>query len=111
MIIYNNLIPFKGWKAITLWPFIFVRKDVKFNDIDLNHEKIHLAQQIELLVIPFYIIYLIEWIFKGYRQICFEKEAYNNENNLDYLKTRKHYNYDLCNYLCNFGYIVLYWVQ
>ena len=93
MIVYNNIIPFKGWKAITLWPFIFVRKGVKFNDIDLNHEKIHLVQQIELLVIPFYIIYLIEWIFKGYRQICFEKEAYSNENNLDYLKTRKHYNY------------------
>jgi hypothetical protein len=43
MIILNSLIPFKGWKAITLCPFIFVRKDVKFDDVDLNHEKIHLA--------------------------------------------------------------------
>ena len=94
MIIYNNLIPFKGWKSITLWPFIFVRKDVKFDDIDLNHEKIHLAQQIELLVIPFYIIYLIEWIVRlfmkgnAYRSISFEKEAYTHQYELDYLNNR-----------------------
>lgn len=92
MIIRNDLIPFKGWKAIALWPFIFVRNEVKFNDIDLNHEKIHLRQQIELLIIPFYIIYLIEWIFKKYKNISFEKEAYSNEDNLNYLKTRKLYN-------------------
>lgn len=108
MIILNSLIPFKGWKAITLWPFIFVRKDVKFDDVDLNHEKIHLAQQIELLIIPFYIIYLIEWIFKDYKNICFEKETYSNEDNLDYLKTRKHYCYWLCYYLCNFGNLILF---
>lgn len=82
MIIYNKLIPFKGYKAISIWPFIFVRKDCSFNSTDFNHERIHLRQQIELLVIPFYIIYFIEWIFKGYRNISFEKEAYllNGEN-------------------------------
>ena len=89
MIVRNDLIPFKGYKAMCLWPFIFVRNEVNFNDIDLNHEKIHWRQQIELLVIPFYIIYLIEWIFKGYKNISFEKEAYSNEDNLDYLKERK----------------------
>lgn len=81
--------PFKGFKAITLWPFIFARK--KLNEVDLNHENIHGRQQLELLIIPFYIIYLIEWIFKGYREISFEKEAYSNEQNLEYLKSRKHY--------------------
>lgn len=89
MIIHNDLIPFKGYKAMCLWPFIFVRNEVNFNDVDLNHEKIHWRQQIELLVIPFYIIYLIEWIFKEYKNISFEKEAYSNEENLDYLKERK----------------------
>ena len=89
MIIKNNIIPFKGYKAISIWPFIFCRSDL--NNVDLNHEKIHLAQQLELLVIPFYVIYLVEWIFKKYRNISFEKEAYFNESNLDYLKTRKHY--------------------
>lgn len=91
IIVKNNIIPFKGYKAISIWPFIFVRKDCKFDDVCLNHEKIHLVQQLELLIIPFYIIYLVEWIFKGYKNISFEKEAYSNDNNLDYLKTRKHY--------------------
>ena len=89
LIIHNKLIPFKGFKAITLWPFIFVRKECSFSEIDLNHESIHGRQQLELLIIPFYLIYIVEWIFKGYRNISFEKEAYSNQNNLDYLKTRK----------------------
>lgn len=88
-IVRNSIIPFKGYKAITIWPFIFVRKECSFDEVDLNHESIHGRQQLELLIIPFYIIYLIEQIFKGYRNISFEKEAYNNDNNLDYLKTRK----------------------
>jgi hypothetical protein len=45
-------------------------------------------QQIELLIIPFYIIYL-EAIFKGYKNISFEKEAYRKEQDFDYLKRRK----------------------
>lgn len=89
MIIYNKLIPFKGYKAITIWPFIFIRKDCSFNSTDFNHERIHLRQQLELLVIPFYIIYFIEWIFKGYKNISFEKEAYTYEEDLGYLKRRK----------------------
>ena len=89
LIIYNKLIPVKGFKAITLWPFIFVRKECSFNEIDLNHENTHGRQQLELLIIPFYLIYIVEWIFKGYRNISFEKEAYSNQYNLDYLKTRK----------------------
>jgi hypothetical protein len=41
IIVKNNIIPFKGYKAITLWPFIFVRKECSFDEIDLNHELIH----------------------------------------------------------------------
>lgn len=66
----------------------------------VNHELIHSAQQKELLWILFYIIYLIEWVIrfcqygnwhKAYMNISFEKEAYSNGNNLNYLKTRKLY--------------------
>ena len=88
-VISNHIIPFKGFKAITLWPFIFCRSEM--TEVDLNHENIHGRQQLELLLIGFYLIYLVEWIFKGYRRISFEVEAYDNENNLDYLKTRKKY--------------------
>ena len=89
LVIRNKLIHFKGFKAITIWPFIFVRKGCSFDEVDLNHENIHGRQQLELLIIFFYLIYLVELIIKGYRNISFEKEAYNNDNNLDYLKTRK----------------------
>ena len=90
-IVRNSIIPFKGYKAITIWPFIFVREECSFDEVDLNHENIHGKQQLELLIIFFYLIYLVEWIIKGYRNISFEREAYGNEDNLNYLKTRKHY--------------------
>lgn len=48
-------------------------------------------------VFSFYIWYLISWIIQilvppydtAYGNICFEDEAYENEDNLDYLKTRR----------------------
>lgn len=50
-LIFNNIIPFKGFKAITIWPWVFVRKDASvFNKTDERHESIHLCQQFETLV-------------------------------------------------------------
>ncbi|MGB0849634.1 MAG: hypothetical protein ACPGTP_00175 [Bacteroidia bacterium] len=94
---FRYLLP-KHIAAITIWPFmLFKRKEDTRNVKILNHEKIHLRQQLELLVIPFYIIYLIEYVVllivyrdhdKAYRNISFEKEAYTNDSNITYLKTR-----------------------
>jgi len=39
IIIKNKIFPFKGFKAITIYPFIFTRS--KLSDIDKNHEEIH----------------------------------------------------------------------
>ena len=89
IVIKSTWFPPFGFLAITLWPFIIHKPT--FSAVDLNHEMIHAAQQQELLVIGFYIIYLFEWIFKGYDNISFEKEAYDNQNNLNYLKTRKRF--------------------
>ncbi|PJJ67681.1 hypothetical protein [Chryseobacterium geocarposphaerae] len=85
--------------GIALFPFIFIRKpEDKQNNILINHEKIHLRQQIELLVIFFYIFYVFEyyyWLFKlknkdlAYRRISFEREAYTNESDLAYLSKRR----------------------
>ena len=100
MVIWNDIIPFDGYKAMNLFGIIFVRNGCKFDEVDINHEEIHGAQIRELAFIPFYIIYAIEYLYKrlkygkhktAYRNISFEKEAYANEENLDYLKTRKHY--------------------
>lgn len=97
-IIYNNIIPFPGYKAINLFGFVFARRAL--DSVDMNHEAIHTAQMKELLYIPYYLWYLIEWIillFKhgsdAYYHIRFEKEAYNHEFDKDYLKTRKPYHY------------------
>lgn len=76
-------------RAITIFPFIILRSDAKPDAVLINHERIHLRQQLELLVIPFYIWYLIEYFAVGYFSNIFELEAYDNEKNLDYLKSRK----------------------
>lgn len=78
--------PFKGFNAITHYPFVFYKED---SEVMRRHEGIHGKQQKELLLIGFYIIYLLEFIFKGYRNISFEIEAYENQNNKTY--KRKHF--------------------
>lgn len=93
----------KKYAAMTIWPFIFVKEEVyKFDKVMINHEKIHLLQQIELLIFPFFIWYLIEFLIKlirhrswdnAYRAISFEQEAYQNEFNHDYLKNRKRWSF------------------
>jgi hypothetical protein len=86
IIIYNKLIPFKGYVAMTIFPFIFARKEYKpIGKRTINHESIHLRQQMELLVIPFFIWYRTEYLFraicywsfkKAYKNISFEKRGF-----------------------------------
>lgn len=102
-VIYNNIIPFKDTIAINLFGVLFVRKDnkVPLTECDLMHERIHTAQMKELGYIFFYLLYFGEWLFNlckygiksdtAYYMISFEREAFSNEKNMDYLKTRKHY--------------------
>ena len=85
--------------GITIFPFIFLRESAfKKNKILINHEKIHIRQQLELLIIFFYLWYVVEyyyWYFNlkdkhlAYRNISFEREAYAMEEDLNYLETRK----------------------
>jgi len=51
IIISKYLVP-KGFIGLTLFPFIFLRtKNLKENPTLIHHEKIHLRQQLELLII------------------------------------------------------------
>ncbi|WP_299435059.1 hypothetical protein [uncultured Maribacter sp.] len=94
---------YKNYVGLSLWPFIILKDTTLKEDIVLiNHEKIHLKQQQELLIIPFYIWYVTEWLlrsvfyldtYKAYQNISFEREAYYNENNLDYLNQRKFFSF------------------
>lgn len=98
-IIRQNILPPKRFLAINLFGLLFCKKDAKINDVIVNHESIHTAQMKEMLYIPFYLWYVTEWLvkllFKGnaYRNISFEREAYDNQYNLNYLKERKRYNW------------------
>ena len=84
---------------MALYPFILVKTAaLKTNKRIINHEHIHLRQQLELLIVPFYILYLLNYLLallyymdhnKAYFNIVFEREAYTNEKNYDYLKHRK----------------------
>lgn len=103
-VVENNIIPFQGFLAMNLFGICFVRKEAwarrseELKAKTINHESIHTAQMKELLFIFFYVIYFLEWIFrlitnpkKAYHSISFEKEAYEHENDMEYLKTRKHF--------------------
>lgn len=96
-IVRNNIIPFKGFKAINLFGVLFVRKDAMLTSCTLNHEEIHTAQMKEMLYILFYLWYVIEWIVRlfgkgnAYRNISFEREAYSNEIYMSYTSKRKHF--------------------
>lgn len=85
---------FKGYVGFAVYPFIFIKKG-RATDVVINHEKIHLRQQKELLIIVFFIAYALNYLVnlfiyknsdKAYRNISFEREAYQNEKNLNYLK-------------------------
>ena len=107
--------------AFTFYPFIFVR-DKNLSAETMNHERIHLAQQLEMMISGvvisallflkiridiywyllfsisfFYLWYYIEYLIRAcmlksfseaYYRISFEMEAYSNEKNHLYLKTR-----------------------
>lgn len=98
MIFISKYIVPKGYAGITIFPFVFLKNRVlKDNKTLINHERIHLKQQLELLIIPFYIWYSLEFLYRlitcknwhrAYRNISFEKEAYLNEKNLQYLNER-----------------------
>lgn len=63
-VIYNDLIPFKGFQAITILPFIFARNSAKWlKDYVLNHETIHLRQQLEVLIASAAVIAALILIF------------------------------------------------
>lgn len=102
LVVFKYLTP-KWVRGITIFPFVILsyKKD-KENFVLLNHEKIHLRQQVELLVIPFFIWYGIEFLVRyfqyrnwnrAYMNISFEREAYLNEKNLYYLKQRSFWSF------------------
>ena len=102
-IIYNNIIPVKGFSAINLFGVVFARKEFNpLSRVTINHEQIHWEQMLELLFFGFYVWYFLEWLFRiaqyrnlkeAYRNISFEREARKNETNLKYTEHRVSYSF------------------
>ncbi|WP_108422837.1 hypothetical protein [Flagellimonas amoyensis] len=90
---------YKNYVGLSLWPFIILKEDsLKDDAVLINHERIHLKQQRELLILPFYLLYVSEWLlrtilymdsYRAYQNISFEREAYANEADMQYLSKRK----------------------
>lgn len=88
--------------AIALFPFVISAESLDTRPITKNHETIHFHQQKELLVVPFYLLYLYYFIrnrlrgdepFQAYWLVPFEREAYKYDSEFDYLTTREPYSW------------------
>jgi hypothetical protein len=103
MIIRTGLVKILSFgfaRGMCLYPFVLIGKETEITEQLLTHEKIHLKQQLETFVVPFYLWYFLEFIFrvfqyrnfeKAYRNISFEREAYHFESQGEYLNIRKKY--------------------
>ncbi len=93
------LVPFMTSAGMTIFPFILINdKALKKDEVLIGHETIHLMQEAELLVLFFYIFYVVNYLYnrvrykdhnQAYENICFEREAYANEHDAEYLDNRK----------------------
>ena len=97
LIVFKYLTP-RGFRGLTFFPFVILTNtNDALDSVCVHHEKIHLRQQLELLILPFYVWYFLEYLIrlvqykdrkKAYYNISFEREAYVNEKDLHYLKQR-----------------------
>ena len=92
--------------CVNLFGMVWSRDTSWIDQRVLRHERIHTAQMREMLYLPFYIFYLLEYLVKlliyrdhdrAYRSISFEREAYAKESSCHYLSLR--HPYDWMNYI------------
>ena len=105
LVIKNNLIPFGTYKAINVCGVLFVKKGTEVTPRLLQHEKIHTKQMFEMTIVGFYLVYMIEFIYRYIKQkpngrsrwrqarraVSFEREAYFNESRPNYFALREPY--------------------
>ena len=95
----SKIAPIDIW-AITLGPLVICRG--KLSEQTKRHETIHYLQYKELWFIGFLIVYLLDFLYaaiitkkgftrEAYLAIRFEQEAWDKDEDLDYLANRKEY--------------------
>lgn len=110
-VIRSNHIPPKPFFGISFCGIFIFRKDAQLDDYDVRHEHIHFLQQLEWGFIGFFLLYHGEFLVRlwqawrkepqgtklgklwmqAYRAISFEREAYQHQNEEEYLKERRHW--------------------
>lgn len=94
-IIRSKLLPPRNYNAINLFGILFCRPGVQVTPALINHERIHTRQMLEMGILFFYLWYLIEWLIRlpmkgrAYTNLSFEREAYQNMYDMNYLERRK----------------------
>ncbi|EFB93256.1 MAG: hypothetical protein E6507_07325 [Prevotella bivia] len=97
IIIRTNILPLKKYDAMNFFGLLFVHHGVYLSADLINHERIHTYQMKEMGFFFFYLWYVIEWLIRipmkgrAYKNISFEREAYAEMANSNYLKQRKPY--------------------
>ena len=97
--VLSKIAPINIW-AISIGPFVWCKGTL--SETDKIHETIHYQQQLELLFVGQWLLYLLFYVvgfvkhrngMLAYLHNRFEVEAYNNENNKDYLITRRRWSW------------------
>lgn len=100
MILINTDLRILTNHIFIIGPFIFKLSGTNVDEVKYNHAHIHWKQQMEMLIVLYYIWYILEFIAKtvkfcdlkkAFKNISFEQEAFYGENNLAYPRIRKHY--------------------
>ena len=100
-VIYNRLLPVRGFTAINLFGIVFARRECRpLSEVTLRHEAIHTRQMRETGYVGFYLIYIAEWLFQlwrlrsaglAYHAIRFEREAYAHQEEAAYPVYRRRF--------------------
>lgn len=114
ILVKNKIIPFKGFKGITIQPFVFYREELELSE--KMHELVHVEQQRKYSPFLFFIIYIIDYLIElsyykknnlnpylQYKKIKFEVEQYNYENYCIEVFTEKEMEEHIKNYYLNGG--------
>ena len=100
-VIYNRLLPVRGFTAINLFGIVFARRECRpLSETTLRHEAIHTRQMRETGYVGFYLIYVAEWLYQlwrlrdaqlAYFAIRFEREAYAHQEEPAYPVYRRRF--------------------
>lgn len=101
----NKLLPFKGSKYFNFFGIMVTRiKNVleKFTDMAARHEGTYTIQMLEVGILPYYPLYVLEFLIKlviyrnwntAYKAVSFEREARMAQYEVDYYESRKVFQY------------------